>query len=141
MEKWKKKNPKAEKKCKALAEKLKHVEMEMIKVKSVTTSVTRVLSRLPAVSQSWASYDSAGRVPSSCRGSPCAGTSQFLFRAPRTLYWYLLYCTYSVGCVTVLCVCTLSPLSQPIEKRASLRAGIPSVVCLLTMINKYLLMA
>lgn len=47
-----KKKSKAEKKYRALAEKLKHVEIEMIKVKSVMSSVTRVLSHMLAVVQS-----------------------------------------------------------------------------------------
>lgn len=48
MEKMKQ-NLRQKKKCMALAGKVKHVEIEMIKVKPVITAVTRVLSHMLAV--------------------------------------------------------------------------------------------
>lgn len=58
------------KKMMALAETLKHVEIEMIKGKAVITSVTEVLSHMLAVCLTEPTfYDSTGHVPYICCSS------------------------------------------------------------------------
>ena len=54
----------------ALADKPKHVEIEMIKVKAVITSLAKVLSHMLAVCLTEPGiYDPTGHVPNICCGS------------------------------------------------------------------------
>lgn len=66
------------------------------------------------------------------------GTNLFLFQTPRMLYSYLLYGTYSVGYITVICV--LSTLLQTIRIRNWLMALYTFSELFTVQDQKYLLM-
>lgn len=98
----------------ALAETLKHVEIEMIKGKAVITSVTEVLSHMLAVLRNQPSVTPQAMshifvaVPdgfyANSRLLYSTGTNPFLFQTTRMLYSYPLYSTCSVGYITVIYV-------------------------------------
>lgn len=99
----------------ALAETLKHVEIEMIKGKAVITSVTKcfhicwlsVLQNQASMTVR-ATSQILDAVPhgfyANGRLLYPTGTNPFLFQTTRMLYSYLLYGTHSVGHITVTCI-------------------------------------